>query len=101
MVRELTEDFLDDANILVDAMEQAARRSDRKSFRADCHGLRSSSANVGARAITRLCQASATGADLAREGPDFCARLRQEVALYREEVDRYLNRIAPSTKRLF
>jgi two-component system, sensor histidine kinase RpfC len=101
MVRELTQDFLQDAEALVEVMEQAAVRGDRQRFRAECHALRSSSANVGARGIIRLCQAKAIAAhDLISEGRSFCARVREEVALYREEMTRYFEREASSAQRL-
>lgn len=102
MVEELMHDFLEDAEVLVNAIEQAALANDRSSFRSDCHALRSCAANVGARSVTRLCQASAvTATGLDSDGPSFCTRLRQEIALYREEMTRFLNRTAPSTQRLY
>jgi two-component system sensor histidine kinase RpfC len=81
-------------------MEEAAAATDRSRFRADCHALRSSAANVGARSITRLCQARAGGSpDLAKDGLAFCMRLREELDNYRHELARFLGQQLTSTLR--
>lgn len=101
MVKELTADFLADAADLVDSMERAVASRDESQFRSDCHALRSCAANVGARAITRLCHAKpAIAADFAIEGRAFCSRAREEIGLYREEMERYLDESAPTPQRL-
>ncbi len=93
MVQELVRDFLADAEALIDAMEGWAEQGEGRQFRADCHALRSCSANVGARLVSRLCQAGAgIAADLAGEGRTFCTRLRKEVTAYRRDMTRYLGR---------
>lgn len=102
LVRELATDFYDDACGLIDAMEDAVAEGDIRHFRAECHALRSCAANVGARSVARLCQAGAVDADdFASEGRSFCARAREEVALYHREIVRYLTREASSTKQLW
>lgn len=101
LVRELATDFVDDATLLIDAMERSVACGDRQHFRADCHALRSSAANVGARGITRLCQDGAIKtADFASEGGPFCSRAREELTLFREEMAHYLDQVVPSAKRL-
>lgn len=101
MVGELTQDFIEDAGDLIDGMEEAVVTGDSGRFRADCHALRSSAANVGARTVTRLCQANAGGAaDLGKDGSAFCARLRAEILLYRQEMERFLGPQLTSTRRL-
>ncbi|MFC3126239.1 response regulator [Pseudoroseomonas globiformis] len=54
-LRELAEDFLQDAVALVEAIGDAARDGDTSRFQAEVHALRSSAANLGALAVTRLC----------------------------------------------
>jgi two-component system sensor histidine kinase RpfC len=54
-LRELGEDFLQDAGALVDAIGEAAAAGDVARFQAEVHALRSSAANLGAVAVTRLC----------------------------------------------
>jgi two-component system sensor histidine kinase RpfC len=100
LLRELAQDFIEDAIQLIQGMETASANSNRGQFRADCHALRSSAANVGARAITRLCQARVGGsADLAKDGLSFCTRLREELEIYRQEMARYLGEQLSSTGR--
>lgn len=101
LVGELSQDFIEDADELIASMEQAIIAGDGMRFRADCHALRSSAANVGARAITRLCQSNAGGAaDLATDGGAFCAKLRAETLLYRQEMERFLGPQQTTTQRL-
>jgi hypothetical protein len=51
--------------------------------------------------VTRLCQANAGGAaDLGKDGSAFCARLRAEILLYRQEMERFLGPQLTSTRRL-
>ncbi len=102
LVRELADDFLADAEGLLEALERASQRGDIRRFRADCHALRSSAANVGARAVTRLCHGSGslgTG-ELAREGGALCLRVRDELARYRDEMARFLAGKQPTSNRL-
>ncbi len=54
-LRELGEDFLQDAGQLVEAIAEAAEAGDSARFQAEVHALRSSAANFGAVAVTRLC----------------------------------------------
>lgn len=102
LVRELADDFLADAEGLLEAMERASQRGDVRRFRADCHALRSSAANVGARAVARLCHGSGSlgAGELAREGAGLCLRLRDELARYRDEMARFLAGKQPNSHRM-
>ena len=51
----LAEDFLADAEGLVDAIAEAARAGDTHRFRSEVHALHSSAANLGGVALMRLC----------------------------------------------
>lgn len=102
-VRELSQDFIQDAKGLIDAMEEAVRAGDWTRFRSQCHALRSSSANVGARGIARLCH-SAGGVDpkdAQAHGLSLCARARGELLRYRAEMARYLDGDERSNTLLF
>lgn len=101
LVRELSVDFIEDALGLIDALERSSVRGDRQKFRADCHALRSSAANVGAQAMTRLCQEGTSRAeDFGNVGRAFCGRAREELAVYRREIERYLEQNPSSAQRL-
>lgn len=100
LVADLTLDFLEDAAQLVDAMEKAVERRDRSQFRADCHALKSAAANVGARAITRLCQDGLPQTeDFPAVGKGLCRRLREDLAVFQKEMARYQEQNAPSARR--
>lgn len=100
LVRELTDDFLTDAAELLDAIALAARRGEVARFRAECHALRSSATNIGARSIARLCQSAGRAApyELARHGTAMTARAREELARYRQEIGRFLHDQISTTK---
>ncbi|MBS9477678.1 hybrid sensor histidine kinase/response regulator [Ancylobacter radicis] len=53
---ELMEDYLDDAQTILARIVATARRGDLVGFRNEAHALQSSSANVGALALSALCQ---------------------------------------------
>lgn len=52
---ELMEDYLLDAEVIVGRIVATARRGDLAGFRNEAHALQSSSANVGAVALSALC----------------------------------------------
>jgi two-component system sensor histidine kinase RpfC len=54
-VRELMEDYLADAEIILDSLVKSAARGDLESFRSEDHALQSSSANIGALALGSIC----------------------------------------------
>ncbi|WAC29084.1 sensor histidine kinase [Ancylobacter sp. SL191] len=53
---ELMEDYLEDAQAIIGRLTATARRGDVIGFRNEAHALQSSSANVGALALSALCQ---------------------------------------------
>lgn len=54
-VAELMEDYLQDAEVLLDKLAHHAARGDIAAFRTDAHALQSSSANIGALGLGRIC----------------------------------------------
>lgn len=56
-VDELIDTYLDDAVVQLDALRQAASADDAAAIVRPAHSLKSSSANVGAVALTSLCRA--------------------------------------------
>ncbi len=92
LLRELVEEFAADALGLLDSMAAAGAAGDASRFRAECHALKSSAANVGARAVARLCQSGGAvepGA-LAVEYKDFCLRAKVALNEYTDEIARRL-----------
>lgn len=55
-VDELIDTYLDDAIVQLEAMRQAAAAGDAGAIVRPAHSLKSSSANVGAVALTSLCR---------------------------------------------
>ncbi len=82
-VAGLTEDFLQEAVQLLQAMRVAAGQGDARRFRAEAHALRSSAANMGARAIHELC-----GAAEAMDAAAIAAAGARQVALLAAELER-------------
>jgi two-component system, sensor histidine kinase RpfC len=76
----LIQDFIADAEQLVDELEAAALDRDAATFRDRAHALRSSAAHVGATAVFELClEWRGIGPDdLAAEGADYATLLRSE-----------------------
>ncbi|MCK0198188.1 ATP-binding protein [Ancylobacter sp. 6x-1] len=54
-VAELMEDYLVDAEVIIQRVIETARRGDLMAFRNEAHALQSCSANVGALALGSLC----------------------------------------------
>ncbi|MET4636369.1 sensor histidine kinase [Kaistia defluvii] len=54
-VVELMEDYLADAEIMLERLIKSASRGDLEAFRSDDHALQSSSANMGALALGAIC----------------------------------------------
>jgi two-component system, sensor histidine kinase RpfC len=76
----LIQDFIADAEQLVDEIEAAALDGDSATFRDRAHALRSSAAHIGATAVFELClEWRGIGPDdLAAEGADYATLLRSE-----------------------
>jgi len=75
-VRELSDQFMTDAAILLARLADAVAAQDEDAFRDEVHAMRSCAANIGARRVYRLCLdwRAITTAELASEG---ASRLRQ------------------------
>ncbi len=84
----LIQDFITDAEQLVEELEAAARHGDAAAFRDRAHALRSSAAHLGATALFELClEWRGIGTDaLAVEGGGYALRLRSEFERLREAL---------------
>jgi len=93
-VAGLMEDFLEEAAQVLQAMQAAAGQGDLRRFRAEAHALRSSAANMGARAIQDLCAAAEAmvPAEIAGAGT-------RQVALLAAELDRLREARPPAMAR--
>ncbi|MBX6747049.1 MAG: Hpt domain-containing protein, partial [Acetobacteraceae bacterium] len=93
-VAGLMEDFLQEAAQVVQAMQAAAGQGDVRRFRAEAHALRSSAANMGARAVQELCAAAEAmvPAEIAGAGA-------RQVALLAAELDRVREARPPAMAR--
>lgn len=82
---ELMEDYLHDAEVIIGRIISTARRGDLAAFRNEAHALQSSSANVGAVALSALCGPwRELRADELRAGADDLERVaRHELMLTR------------------
>lgn len=80
-VEGLARDFLADAAVLIESIGAAALAGDAARFHAEAHALRSSAANVGALALTRLCgEWRRMGREeIMREGADLALRAHGEL----------------------
>jgi len=78
---ELMEDYLADAEIMLERLMQSASRGDLEAFRTDDHALQSSSANMGALALGGLCAPwrSLRGDELRARAPDFARQAKAEL----------------------
>ena len=59
-VDELIDTYIDDASVQLEAMRLAAAAEDADAMVRPAHSLKSSSANVGATAVTELCRSLET-----------------------------------------
>jgi two-component system sensor histidine kinase RpfC len=77
----LIDEFFADADQLALELQEAALAADSYRFRIEAHGLQSAAANVGAKAVHKLCieWRKITDAELARNGKDQVEHLKQEL----------------------
>lgn len=73
-VDELIDTYIDDALVQLEAMRQAAEAADAAALVRPAHSLKSSSANVGATAVTETCR-SLESDGRAGSVPEFEARV--------------------------
>ena len=87
-LNELLSDFLSDAKDLIDLLAADAARGDNPEFRNHAHALRSSAANVGAKALGELCTpwAGLRESELRAQAASFAARAHAELKRTRQAV---------------
>ncbi|MDW8398912.1 MAG: ATP-binding protein [Acetobacteraceae bacterium] len=87
-VEGVVQEFLADAEGLLAELGRAAAAGDAAAFRAKAHALRSSAANVGARALGELCRVGQdiSLAELAAAGAQQVERLAAELARARQAL---------------
>ncbi|MGA0562307.1 ATP-binding protein [Ancylobacter sp. VNQ12] len=95
-VAELMEDYLVDAEAMLDRLVHAATQGDLKEFRSDSHALQSSSANIGAVALGRVCAPfrDLRGEELRASAPEFMRQARAELRRTQEAMRAYSARAA-------
>lgn len=81
LIVELIELYAEDTPRRVTAIRGALARRDRAALQRAAHGLKGSSASLGARRVAALCDEleALSGEDVAREGGALFTRLEQEV----------------------
>jgi len=87
------DNYITDTEKVLGALTAALNESDVVEFRDQVHALRSSSANIGARRLHKLCSdMSGIGpGDLANAGADRLNSMKQEFARFRSAVADYLS----------
>ncbi len=91
-VAEVIDDFIADAEQVIDDLRAAVAADDVPAFRDSLHALRSSAANVGAVRLHRVCSGfdRRGAASLRGEGADQAGQIAEEFARYRSVVARHL-----------
>lgn len=87
-VIETLNEYVTNAESLIAAMEAAVQASDTRAFRDNVHALRGTSGNVGAEAVSKLCQdLHGIGRERLRSsGHDEVQQIRRELARFRREL---------------
>lgn len=87
----LVDEFTADAELLITELRRSAADADAHQFRNDMHALQSASANIGAKAVHRLCLdwRKVTNADLAVDGIARVQLLADELDRAQEALHRY------------
>lgn len=78
---ELMEDYVEDAKGIIDRLAHCAAKGDLQAFRNEAHALQSSSANVGAVALSRICDpwSDLRGDDLRAGAKEFTRQAEAEL----------------------
>jgi two-component system sensor histidine kinase RpfC len=94
----VVDEFFADADQLLAELQEAAFAADSYRFRIEAHGLQSAAANVGARAVHKLCVEwrKITDAELARNGREHIERLRRELLQAHGALREYCSAIVKS-----
>ena len=92
-LKEVIRDFTQDSETILDELNRAMLDADVLGFRDSLHALRSSSSNVGAARIARMCGGlgGIGRSDVVRNGPVHVRRLRDELDQFRAAIDRYMS----------
>jgi two-component system sensor histidine kinase RpfC len=93
-VDEIVSQFLNDARITLDALNEAVRQVDAPGFHDQAHALRSCAANVGARLIYEKCLAwrALSEAELATHGKAYVQELEANLTEAARTLGLYLAR---------
>ncbi len=99
---EIIREYFTDADRLLLTMKQTVADGDSRKFREECHALRSSSANVGAKLLYQHCQklGGIGGDELVRNGNAHLDQIKKELGYYRRAIRRYLAERSGQTERL-
>lgn len=89
-VRETLEEYIANGQSLLVRIKAAAAETDARAFRDGVHALRGTSGNVGAEALTRLCQDmhGMTRDRLCAHGDEYVCQLQRELARFEREFAR-------------
>ena len=89
-VTELVEEFLTDADVLMDELQTTVDEGDAREFRSKVHALRSAAANVGARGLYEMCLAwrEIGRRELAEQGAQHVHRMTAELDRVRAALPR-------------
>jgi two-component system sensor histidine kinase RpfC len=95
-VTELMEDYLVDAEAMLDRLTRSAAQGHLAEFRTDSHALQSSSANIGAVALGCVCAPfrDLRGEELRAGAPEFTRRAKAELRRTQEAMRAYTARAA-------
>jgi two-component system sensor histidine kinase RpfC len=87
----LIEEFSEDARLLIAELQQSVTEANAHEFRNSLHALQSASANIGARAVHRLCLdwRKISNADLALDGAERVDLLARELVQASEALRRH------------
>lgn len=95
-VIELMEDYLADAEVMLGRLAESATAGDVTAFRSDAHALQSSSANIGALALGRVCAPwkDVRGEELRAGAAEFAWRAKAELKRTQKAMRAYSAREA-------
>ncbi|BCP52147.1 hypothetical protein K32_07640 [Kaistia sp. 32K] len=95
-VLELMDDYLADAEIMLERLVKSAAKGDLEAFRTDDHALQSSSANIGAVALGRICSPwrELRGDELRAASAEFARQARAELRRTQKAMRAYSAREA-------
>ncbi|MBT6118510.1 MAG: response regulator, partial [Rhodospirillaceae bacterium] len=90
---EVIRDYVQDCGVVFGELDSTVLDGDVQGFRDSLHALRSSSSNVGAARIVRVCcgLGGIGRSEVVRNGPMHVQRLREELAQYQAAIARYLS----------